>query len=272
MNTSPAARRVRAFLPAIVALVVTACAGAPGPSAATVPTTAPGPSTAESPAATQTPPAATPTPPAATPTAPASTPTVPILDATVCDLGEDLAAGTYRSPYVWGKAAAITIDVPAGWRYCREDRPGGGVVGLIRGEGNEIGHAREWISFFAVPAGEDVAQLLIDLRATPLLTVGPPEELTIAGEPAIAFDATAQPNPAQAGNAEVAPGAISFPAINHIFSPHMWRSETPEARFRFIVVGHGRQGVIVYVEAPPALFDALKSDAAPIVETVEFVD
>lgn len=234
---------------------------------AAAPSSVPG---ASAPAAT---PPGTPTPAAtatvaATSAAPAPSP--PILDSVTCARGEELAAGTYRSPYVW--RMAITLSAPAGWRFCREDVPGGGVIALVRGEGNEIGHAREWLAFFAIPFGEDVRALVDELQATPLLDVGALEDAVVGGEPGVAFDATARPNPDQPGNDEVAPGAIGFPGINRIFAPHMWLSETPEARFRLTVVGHGQQGLVVYLEAPPDAFDQLAADAAPVIESVSFID
>jgi hypothetical protein len=196
---------------------------------------------------------------------------VPIFDSGSCCLGLELAPGRYRSPYVW--AVGITVDVPAGWRFFREDRRAGGVVALVRGEGNAIAHAVEYVALFPIQPSEPIDAFETDLRATSHLVVEAIEDLVVAGDPAVAIDATAEANPAQTGTDEIVAGAISFPTIDRIYSPYKWRSETPEARFRFIVVDHGGGGgLLVYLEAPPDAFDQLAADATPIIESIAFID
>ena len=256
-----AARRLGVQL--VCALLIAACGSAtstsPPASQAPPAVSAPGSATAAT--------ALPSLPPTSSPIAASD---APIPDPIECAMGEDIEPGTYRSPYVW--RMVVTFVAPAGWRLCREDVPGGGVVALVRGEGNEIGHAREWLALFAIPVGEDVPRLLEDLRATLLIEPGPATDVELGGEPGVAFDATALANPDQPGGHEIAPGAISFPAINRIFAPHQWRSETAEARFRFLVVSHGDQGLVAYLEAPAASFDALVADSAVILDSIRFAE
>jgi hypothetical protein len=197
-------------------------------------------------------------------------PAAALIEPIVCLSGRETEEGTYRSPYTWGEFG-IAFDVPDGWQSCREDRPGGGVVGLIRGEPTAFGHGSEWLAFFAVPEGVDIDALVEELRMTPLLEVGASEDAVVGGEPGVAFEGTAEFNPDQPATSERAAGVIGFPGIDRIF-PGPWRSETPEAQFRFTVVGHGTQGVVVYQEGPAATFDALLTDSQPIIDSVRFLD
>jgi hypothetical protein len=246
---------------ALVAIAMTACGGA-------TPVATGSPSVAL-PAATD-PPATPEATVAATPEASVGAVDAPIIKAGRCCMGEEIAAGTYRTPYTW--LQGITIDVPAGWRVFSEDRTGGGVVALVRGDGNEIDHATEYVAFFPIPANEAIDAFVDDLRATQHLVAGPTEEGSVGGRRAATFDAVAEPNPDMVATPEIIAGAIAFPTIDRIYAPYKWRSETPEAQFRFVVVDHGEGGLLIYHEAPAERFDALAADATPIIDSVAFVD
>ena len=207
---------------------------------------------------------------AAPPTPDQSAAAIPIIDLGVCCMGTMVAPGTYRSPYVWTIAIALTV--PDGWRAFRTDRANGGVVALVRGEGNEIDHATEYLAFFPIPSSEPIIEFVEGLRSTPFLHPASNQELTVAGSPATAFDATSESNPAVTGDDDVVAGALDFPTINEIFAPYRWRSESPGAQFRFIVVEGPGGGLLIYLEAPPAQFEALASDAQPVIDSVTFLE
>jgi hypothetical protein len=183
-------------------------------------------------------------------------------------MGTELAPGTYRSPYVW--TIGVSLTVPEGWRVFRTDRANGGVVALVRGDPNAIGHATEYVAFFPIPAETAAEAFVDDLMATPHLLPGTSRTTSVDGNPAISFEASSEPNPDVSGDEDVVAGALDFTAINEIFTPYRWRSETAGARFAFTVVDRPDGGLLIYLEAPPDRFDTLVVDAQPVIDSVTF--
>jgi hypothetical protein len=204
------------------------------------------------------------------PSADASAAALPIIDMGACCLGTELEPGTYRSPHVW--TFGISLAVPEGWRVFRTDVANGGVVALVRGDPNAIGHATEYLAFFPIPPDTPAGTFVEDLRATPHLIPEASEEAMLDGYPATTFDATGEPNPDATGDEDAVAGALDFTAINEVIAPHRWRSETAGASFRFTVVEGPSGGLLIYQEAPGHLFDALVADAQPVIDSVSFFD
>jgi hypothetical protein len=247
-------RRVLVLLLAVIAACTPATEGSPFP---------PDPSSAPASAAPS-------SPASVAPSADASAAGLPIIDMGACCLGTELEPGTYRSPHVW--TFGISLAVPEGWRVFRTDVANGGVVALVRGDANAIGHATEYLAFFPIPADTLAETFVEDLRATSYLIPGASEEAIIDGNPAVTFDATSEPNPDATGDEDAVAGALDFTAINEIIAPHRWRSETAGASFRFTVVEGPSGGLLIYQEAPPDLFDSLAADAQPVIDSVSFFD
>ncbi len=208
--------------------------------------------------------------PASAETSPTGTP-LPIFDRGQCCIGSELQAGTYRSPYHW--SVGISAEVTNGWRVFRTDRSAGGVIALVIGEANEIRHATNYLAFFPISDDQPISQFVADLRATGYLEPSPSVTIAVAGRDATSFDATSEPNPDQPGDEGVVAGAIAFPAIDRIFSPFTWHSESPGATFRFIIVEHASGGgLLIYLEAPGESFDALLERAGPVIASISFLE
>lgn len=215
------------------------------------------------------PPAAT-SGPSATPTDETS-PTPPVREATTFSIGGfpggiDLEPGTYR-PHP-GFDVQFTVDLGEGWRSIRDDAFG--VISLVTGGTNSIGHATHWLSFFPAPPDVTTRDLLDRIDSQPKIMPGRPSEVTVGGISGTQVDARARPNPSEAGDDETEPGTVPVGVATDLIVGGFWSSETVGARFRFIVLDVGEQPLLVYLEAPSEDFNTFVADVEEALGALTF--
>ena len=249
MNGSHLAPRI------LIAIVLAACTGAQPSSVATPSSGIEATSQAASPTPTLVPTAA-PTV-AATPEG-AQLPTAHQF--TPLEPGRYVMPSWFRIP--------LSLELGAGWRSFREDKAL--QVNLVRGK-NAVGHGTLWLGPYAIRTA-DVGGFVAGLRATKLMTFEDAVPVEILGLPGEQFDAQAQPDPAEPGNADRMPGTVDIPAMSLLHSPGItdftWYTETAEARLRFMFVEFGDDTLIFYLEAPSNEFSAFTDLATGVLDTM----
>lgn len=184
-----------------------------------------------------------------------------------CCAGFALEPGRYASP-AWF-AIPLSLEVGDGWRAFREDK--NLAFAFVRGS-NDVSHSTQWMALFA-PPNEEVEGFMADLHATPLLSFEATRSIDIAAFPGERFEAFADPNPAQAGDDTRMPNTVDIHAMYHLFSHGItdftYYTESAEAHLRFISVEVGDHTLILYLEAPPAEFDAFMQLVEPVLESIE---
>ena len=214
---------------------------------------------------------ATPAPTSA-PTAVPSTVAQVIPEFSTGDLdqgGEEQAAGQYQTP-AW-------FDVPFQFATAMSYRGGGQssdrgqIFALERGQ-NAIGNATHRLVFFAFPSDVSSEEPTAQLRAMPLFDSSEIRDITLLNVTGTQWDAVARPNPGQRGESGVADGTIAIPALFELMRfDGVWHTATPEVRLRFMVPDVTGHTMLIYVEAPPAEFDAWASEVEQLLKTVTFV-
>jgi hypothetical protein len=184
--------------------------------------------------------------------------------------GAEQPAGKYQTP-AW-------FDVPFQFETATNYRGGGNssergqIFALGRGQ-NAIGNAAHRLAFFAFPSDVSGIETATQLRATPLLDSSESRDITLANVISTQWEAVAQPNPAQQGETGVADGTIAIPILFELMRLEgVWHTATPGARLQFIVAEPPGRTMLIYVEAPPADFEAWASEAEQILKTVTFVE
>lgn len=171
--------------------------------------------------------------------------------------GIPVEPGTYR-PHP-GFDVQFTVELGEGWRSIRDEVLG--VISLVTDETNGIGHATHWLSFFPAPPDTRPQDLLDRIESQQNIVPGPPREVTIGDVTGTQVEARAEPNPTEAGDDETEAGTLVVGVATDLIVGAFWASESPEARFRFIVLDVGGRTLLVYVEAPPDEFDAFAARA-----------
>lgn len=184
-----------------------------------------------------------------------------------CCAGFALDPGRYATPGWF--AIPLSLEVGTDWRAFRIDK--NLALSFVRGS-NAVGNSSQWLSLFA-PANDEVDAFLADLTATPLLTFGDPTPIEIAGVLGNYIDVQTAPNPDEPGSAQRMPGTVDIHAMYHLHSRGItdftWYTESAEARLRFIFVEIGDHTLILYLEAPPAEFDAYLELVDSVLTTIQ---
>jgi hypothetical protein len=216
-------------------------------------------------------PVAAPTATTTSEAAPAEPPYSEFPRAECCE-GKEVAPGLYRLPRWF--SPIITVEMSAGWRDVRENSVE--AIYLIRGE-SEYTQATQVLAFFVLDADEPASQFETDLlAASQIALVGEPTQVSIAGFEAWQADFQALPNPEELGNpdADVPPGTQRISVFEDYFVTrfYFWYTFTPEAMVRVIVLDAGSQQLVFYIEAPPADFDQVASDAESILQSLLVIE
>ncbi|MDP9468621.1 MAG: hypothetical protein M3P32_07785 [Chloroflexota bacterium] len=239
-----------AALAAAVILAGCTAVSSPTPS----PTTLPSATGSVAPSAT-----AEPTP---SPTPPVQGAQLPTLD---CCLGRELDPGGYASPgFVpfW-----VSVEVGNGWRGMQN--PVEHIFTFLQGT-NEINHATRYLTLFGVTREESNA-FLHDLREVEFLTVADAESVSIGGLEGQRVDAVAALRPDTPGTPGRVGGTLTISPMTALTHPQMfWNTESAEARLRIYVLEATDEHVLlVYVEAPPAEFDAFAAAVEEVLGTIQ---
>lgn len=161
----------------------------------------------------------------------------------------------------------MSVAVGDGWRGMQNANDG--VVFLLQGS-NEVHHSSRWLGFFAVTPAVGQA-FLDDLRVAPLFSVSATEPALLAGLTGTRTDLAADPNPGEPGRSDRVAGAVVIPSMRLISNiSHGWFTESAEARLRiYLLDATAAYQVLVYVEAPPAEFDAFVTAVEEVLDTLQ---
>jgi hypothetical protein len=208
-------------------------------------------------------------PPTSAPPTPLSQlPGMPIPPEVMPDAGTILKAGLYRAPD--GFAIPFTFEIAQDWQVYAFPTD----FGLLRGK-NSIDHANVWLTFFPLPEGFQLDEVMTGLKATEKIESGETIEVTYQGFRALQFEAQAQPNPGNKGG-EVEPGTIGFKILGDLLGPgnsgpgDQWWSESAQAQFRFTFVEVSGKPLFIYFEAPQDEYESLIPEVDQILNRIDF--
>jgi hypothetical protein len=214
----------------------------------------------------------------------------------------DLEAGTYQSQFIgprldegepWtANYGAFSYTVPDGWSNT-SDYPDNYV--LMRSADYAVATdakdgTKDLVEFYTRPGialqdaecaplvkpdtGRSVDELLAHVAAHPGLTIGPPEHVTIDGHAGRRIDVAISPSWTTSCPEVTDPIVLLFTERGRDMTgsgkeqPGIWR--TDKARLILLDLGEGDVLLIQVTARDPAGFDALTTEAMPIVESLTF--